>query len=152
MTQRLFIEVPTRALATSNAKSVNRATGRIFDRHKGKAAYVATVRVFAEQAAAKAGWKVTREPVWVSFEFVFARPSAHYGTGKNANKLKPSAPKWPTVRNADRTNCLKSTEDALTGIVWVDDAQVVEGPIRKAYGTEDVIRISVCELNNAVEP
>lgn len=148
MSQRLTIEIPTRSLATSNQKGFSRATGRVFDRHKGKAAYVATVRLFAQKAAAKQGWTTTAAPVWVAFEFVFARPADHYGTGRNAGKLKPSAPKWPTKRNGDRTNCLKSTEDALTGIIWFDDSQVVDGPVRKSYGRADAVKITVMEMEN----
>lgn len=151
MIQRLTIEIPTKALATSNQKGANPETGAIFDKHKGKAGYVATVQIFAQQAAKEQGWKITREPVWVSFEFVFARPKGHFGSGRNAGKLKPSAPRWPTAKKDDRTNCLKSTEDALTGIVWHDDSQVVDGPSRKSYGETDMIRISVCELDNTLE-
>lgn len=150
MTQTLTIEIPTRALATSNSKAVGK-NGRIFDKHKGKAGYVATVQYFAHQAAEAQGWKITDAPVWVAFDFVFSRPASHFGTGRNADKLKPSAPKWPTSKNGDRTNCLKSTEDALKGIVWRDDAQVVDGPVRKRYGPVDAIKITIAELENEVE-
>ena len=33
-------------------------------------------------------------PVRADIEFVFPRPKSHYGTGKNADVLKPSAPKY----------------------------------------------------------
>lgn len=39
---------------------------------------------------------------------------------------------WPTLRNHDLDN-IKSLLDACTGILWLDDGQVVELHIRKFY-------------------
>jgi Holliday junction resolvase RusA-like endonuclease len=150
MTQRLTLEIPIRAIPSSNSKRISKS-GRIYDAQKGKAGQIATIRLFVAQSVKDQGWKLTGEPVWMSLEFVMTRPDGHFGTGKNAGKLKPSAPRWPTAKNGDRTNLLKAVEDALTGIVWHDDAQVVDGPIRKSYGETDVIRISICELDNTLE-
>lgn len=74
-----------------------------------------------------------RGPIWANFEFVMPRPKYHYGTGRNAAVLKPDAPLAHTSK-PDRTKLLRSTEDALKGIAWVDDAQVVAGPVTKLYG------------------
>ncbi|MBI1324395.1 RusA family crossover junction endodeoxyribonuclease [bacterium] len=147
MNQTLAFEIPAKALATSNRKAIGR-NGKMFDAHKGKAAYVATIRLFASRAVTEQGWKITERPVWLSLEFGFVRPKGHFGTGRNAGVLKESAPRWPTTRNGDRTNCLKSTEDALTGIVWSDDSQVVDGPVRKVYADSEFIRVVVRELEN----
>lgn len=143
----LTFEIPTKALATSNSKGVGK-NGHIFDKHKGKAAYVATVRMFAKTAVIKHNWHIAHGPLWVSFEFVFVRPRSHYGTGRNALQLKLTAPEWPTGKRNDRTNCLKSTEDALTGIIWYDDSQIVDGPVTKRYGPQEVIRVTVRELDD----
>ena len=64
-------------------------------------------------------------PVRVSFVFHFARPKAHYGSGKNAAKLKPSAP-VEHIQKPDLSKLVRCAEDALTGVVWRDDCQVVE--------------------------
>lgn len=42
--------------------------------------------------------------------------------------------KWTTP---DIDKCLRSTFDALKGVVWIDDAQVAEVTARKAYPTAE---------------
>lgn len=150
MSQTLTFAIPIRAVPGSNRKKVGKH-GNIYDANKGKAGQLATVRLFAAKAVKEAGWKLTSGPIWMSVDFILTRPDDHFGTGRNAGKLKPSAPRWPTARNSDRTNLLKSIEDALTGIVWHDDSQVVDGPPRKIYGSNDEIRITVRELDNTLE-
>ena len=46
--------------------------------------------------------------------------------------LKPSAPKHPIVK-PDTTKLMRALEDALTGICWRDDTQVVIQTAHKAY-------------------
>ena len=75
-------------------------------------------------------------PLSVAFQFRFLRPQSHYGTGRNAGHVKDSAPLYPTVR-PDRTKVMRSTEDALTGILWKDDSQIVAGDITKIYVERD---------------
>lgn len=157
MSQRLTIDIQARAIPAANSKRVfiSKKTKKpiIVDTAKGKSEQVATIRLFAQQAAAEQGWMLTDAPIWMSLHFVFPRPAGHFGSGKNADKLKPSAPKWPKSRAiGDRTNLLKSVEDALTGIVWQDDSQVVDGPIRVSYGTAPLISIAIRELDNTLEP
>jgi Holliday junction resolvase RusA-like endonuclease len=50
-----------------------------------------------------------------------------------AEKLKPAAPKFHTVK-PDATKLMRSTEDALTGILWRDDAQIARQTVEKSYG------------------
>jgi Holliday junction resolvase RusA-like endonuclease len=61
--------------------------------------------------------------------FHITRPKGHYG----ARGLRPAAPKHPTTR-PDLTKLCRPLEDALKGIVWRDDAQIVEQHIYKHYG------------------
>lgn len=65
--------------------------------------------------------------------FTMPRPKCHYRTGKNAHLLREDAPQRPTTK-PDTTKLLRSTEDALTGILWADDAQIVEQHASKRYG------------------
>lgn len=65
----------------------------------------------------------------LSVNFYLPRPKAHYG----ARGLRPSAPPYPIVR-PDTTKLLRPLEDALTGLVWRDDAQVVIQLARRWYG------------------
>lgn len=56
--------------------------------------------------------------------YFMPRPKSHYGTGRNAGKVKPSAPEYVAVR-PDIEKLIRSTHDALTTAgVWIDDAQV----------------------------
>ena len=66
-------------------------------------------------------------PLRVDIRCFFRRPKGHYGTGKNAQTLKASAPIWNTSK-PDRDNIEKAIFDALTNIgVWRDDSLVVDG-------------------------
>lgn len=59
----------------------------------------------------------------VCMSFFVRRPKSHFGTGRNAAILKKDAPNRHTQK-PDLTKFVRSTEDALTGILWVDDAQI----------------------------
>ena len=76
----------------------------------------------------------------VTFQMV--RPKGHFRSGKHDSKLKPSAPDFPTGR-PDATKLTRSLEDALTGILWRDDAQIVEQVIRKRYADQPGARVTV---------
>jgi Holliday junction resolvase RusA-like endonuclease len=73
-----------------------------------------------------------REPISCSLTFQFHRPLGHYGTGKNAETVKPSAPPSP-VKPPDLDKLTRAIWDSLTSVVWVDDAQVIAATIRKQY-------------------
>lgn len=71
-------------------------------------------------------------PVLVVMTFCLRRPKSHYGTGRNADKLKASAPDYPTGK-PDITKLVRCVEDALKGVVWADDSQVVRQSVEKVY-------------------
>lgn len=62
-------------------------------------------------------------PICMSYEFVFPRPKSHFRTGKLSHILRDDAPKWHTSK-PDLTKIIRSTEDALSGVVWKDDCRV----------------------------
>jgi Holliday junction resolvase RusA-like endonuclease len=70
-------------------------------------------------------WQLLDGPLLVAMTFAFARPKSHYRTGRNAHLLRDNAPTRPTGV-PDLSKLVRSTEDALTGVVWVDDSRVVE--------------------------
>jgi len=72
------------------------------------------------------------EPLEVIIFLYYSRPKNHYGTGRNANKLKDSAPWWKTT-TPDRDNADKIYLDALKGLFWSDDARICAGPVIKQY-------------------
>jgi Holliday junction resolvase RusA-like endonuclease len=71
-------------------------------------------------------------PVYLSLIFVRQRPKHHFGTGRNEQVLKDSAPRYPTGR-PDTTKLTRGLEDALTGVAWKDDAQIVTQVCLKRY-------------------
>jgi crossover junction endodeoxyribonuclease RusA len=73
-------------------------------------------------------------PVTVEITFFLARPQGHWGKGKNAGRLSPSAPLVPIAR-PDRDKLERATVDALTGIAFDDDSRIVDGAIRKRYAS-----------------
>lgn len=80
-------------------------------------------------------------PVSICATFLFARPKGHYGTGRNADRLKPSAPKHLTsVRHGDLDKLLRSTLDGLSqsagGSLITDDSLVVQAMADKRYCEE----------------
>ncbi len=82
-------------------------------------------------------------PLRVWFYFKLLRPLDHFVGGKRTNQLKIDAPEFPEV-TPDATKLARSTEDALTGVIWVDDKHIVEGPFPfKHYGSREGVRIVV---------
>jgi Holliday junction resolvase RusA-like endonuclease len=74
--------------------------------------------------------------------FYRARPKSHYRTGKNADLLKDSAPRYPTAR-PDATKLLRAVEDALTGIIWVDDSLIVSQHAFKRFADDGRPKVKV---------
>jgi len=116
-------------------------TGRMVvkDACKKNPAWKDTVKTFAVMAYR--GAPLTT-PLHVQFEFYVMRPQGHYGTGRNAGQVRSSAPTHPAVK-PDVTKLVRSTEDALTGILWRDDTLIVKQVATKAYADKPGVRITV---------
>ncbi|MEU7092944.1 RusA family crossover junction endodeoxyribonuclease [Kitasatospora aureofaciens] len=71
------------------------------------------------------GFTLLAGPLIAEMTFTFHRPRGHYGTGRNVDVLRPSAPLRPDV-TPDLSKLIRATEDALTGVVYRDDALIVE--------------------------
>lgn len=113
--------------------------------NKKQKVWMADVKYFARKAYL--GNPVTG-PVILCIEFVLPRPKNHYGTGRNAGKLKPWAIDLPHTKTPDRTKLLRAAEDALKGVIWKDDSQVFDGRTIKRYGnkTGAYIKIEILEV------
>jgi Holliday junction resolvase RusA-like endonuclease len=75
-----------------------------------------------------------RGAVVVMATFVFPRPKGHFGTGRNADALRESAPKWH-VTKPDGDKLIRALLDALTGTAYHDDAQVDGIQAKKRYAS-----------------
>lgn len=78
------------------------------------------------------GAKPFAEPMKVQFTFYLPRPKAHYRTGKFAHMLREDAPVHHIVK-PDALKFARSTEDALTGVLWQDDSMNVKICSEKVY-------------------
>lgn len=78
----------------------------------------------------------------VEMIFVVARRKGDYGTGRNAEVLKDNAPLQPTVM-PDVLKLARGVEDALTGVVWRDDALIVNESLQKRYGDRERVEIRI---------
>lgn len=98
------------------------------DSNRDSSAYMAKLIKYL-----RAQWN-SREPlegaVRIEVKFYFARPKSHYGTGKNAGRLKPSAPR-EYLGTPDLDKLTRTVADCLTqsGVI-VDDKQIAR------YGEE----------------
>jgi len=80
----------------------------------------------------------TQQSVGIGITFVFVRPKSHY-TSKGA--LRAGAPTHPGKPDIDKL--CRAVLDALTGILYHDDAQVVSLNASKRYGVASMTAISL---------
>ncbi|MFO1066300.1 MAG: RusA family crossover junction endodeoxyribonuclease [Pirellulales bacterium] len=93
----------------------------VTDSNKKSKAYMQSVSLIAKHA--HAGRPLIEVPIALSVRFYFRRPQDHYGTGRNSDKLKPSAPIIHS-QSPDLAKLLRCIEDGITGHVWLDDRLV----------------------------
>lgn len=84
-------------------------------------------------------------PLAVTMTFYQARPKGHYGTGRNSRNLKPSSPPFP-IGAPDVLKLARGAEDALTGVIWTNDARIVDEHLSKRYGTPERVEITITEI------
>jgi Holliday junction resolvase RusA-like endonuclease len=71
-------------------------------------------------------------PLYLTVIFYMPRPKSH----KNAHGVvRAAAPPFPAVK-PDATKLLRCLEDACSGILWNDDAQVVMQHVSKRYAVD----------------
>lgn len=94
-------------------------------------------------------------PIRVRFEFHVGRPKYHHVAGDPSRPLKDQYRDAVPDGPPDVTKFVRSTEDALTGIVWVDDSLIVQQEAEKVYAVGELTgcRIVVCKpIKEHVEP
>lgn len=73
-------------------------------------------------------------PITLLVTFSFPRPTGHIGSGRNSGSVKPSAPIHHT-QAPDLDKLTRSINDALTGVIWRDDKQVISINVHKQWVT-----------------
>lgn len=82
-----------------------------------------------------------RGPLLLKLTFHRPRPGGHFGaTGLNKKGRETEHP----VSKPDLLKLARGVEDALTGIVWADDAQIVEEVLSKQWGEPSRVEIEIC--------
>jgi len=106
--------------------------GRMIESSKNVGSWRQDVK-HAALACVPPNWDTTR-PMALSVVFRFKRPATHIGK----KGIRPSAPQHNTSgRNGDLSKLVRSTEDALTGVTYDDDRQIVTMNVSKRYCVGD---------------
>jgi Holliday junction resolvase RusA-like endonuclease len=98
----------------------------------------------AKVAREEYGGPVFTGPIKVTMLFYRERPKSHLTSTGLLSKLGRETP-YP-ITKPDATKLLRGTEDALKGICWVDDAQVVKPCPEKLWGSPSRVEIIVEEI------
>ncbi|MFZ1730810.1 MAG: RusA family crossover junction endodeoxyribonuclease [Bacteroidota bacterium] len=65
--------------------------------------------------------------------FLLPRPKSHFRSGRNAHLLRETAPRFPTSKpDADKLS--RAVLEALTGVAYKDDAQVIDNDVAVGHG------------------
>lgn len=97
-------------------------------------------RIVTKLASAEMG---NLEPISgpIRVSFTFYRP-VQQSLSKAEFERRAVGDELPTVK-PDMSNYLKATEDALNGVVWVDDRAITTEVIKKRYSTTPRITLKV---------
>lgn len=90
-------------------------------------------------------------PLRVSMAFFMVRPKSHYRSGKNIHLLKEGAPEFP-AQKPDVLKLCRGVEDAMTGIIYQDDSQIVTEYLTKRYAAAPGVQIEITEESTVRVP
>jgi Holliday junction resolvase RusA-like endonuclease len=133
---KIIFTVPGRPEALKRHRSVLTAAGvRQYDPS------AADKKDFLAMAMSCKPDKPFEGPLRVRTEFYFDRPKSHY----NSKGLKPTAPEYKVSR-PDKDNLEKFVYDALNGIFYKDDAQIVHTLSLKRYAEQPCVYVEIEEI------
>ncbi len=98
-------------------------------------------------STAMAGRPLFDEPLRLMLQVVMSVP-ASWSRKRQSEALAGGL--LPT-RRPDCSNVLKAVEDGCNGVVWRDDALVVDAWVGKRYGAQPGVRVVVTPIGAAVE-
>lgn len=97
----------------------------------------------AVEAHARKAWGardlIRDQPVRLGLTFVLPRPKAHYRADETLKTTAPSR----VCKKPDVGKMARLVEDALTGIVYQDDALIAVEVLQKVYGERPGVHINV---------
>ena len=134
MTPMLSLFVPNKPIAFARARS--RGAHRYMP--EPQASYMAAVGTLARCEMAKAGYAPFEGPVEVIYRATFGWPKSVPERHRKQGAYKPS--------KSDLDNLVKVCADAINGIVYLDDAQIVRLTAEKIYGQPEGVTITVSQI------
>jgi Holliday junction resolvase RusA-like endonuclease len=128
---------------TVYGKPATKGSSRAFPRHAGGITVVpdnrpalvdwqGSVRDAAQKVAQDRGGALLAGPLRGQGTWWLPRPKGHYGS----RGLLDSAPTYPEAK-PDLDKLARAVFDALIGVWYTDDAQLVDLTIRKRYAAQD---------------
>lgn len=133
------------APAGSKRAFQHRHTGRIVVTDDSKRSRPWKQEIAGRASEEMRGRPLLRGPIAVELTFYLPRPKGHHGK----HGVRRSAPAFPIVR-PDIDKLSRAVLDALSGVVYADDAQIVEKTARKRYGEPARVEITIRELEGAL--
>lgn len=137
MTARITFTVPGKPVGKGRPRAAQRGKHITLYTPKATVIYESTVALAASQAMA--GRPLIEGPVEALMTMVLPVP-ASWSKRKQADAMNGTV--MPEVK-PDMDNVIKAIFDAVNGIVWNDDVQVVGLRVRKVYGATPCVRVSV---------
>lgn len=137
----LVITIPGRAAPKGSMTCIGRR-GRVLhvviedDKNGNKAAWRNTIALEVKRKWPADQRAIAGQPIGAEITFTLERPKGHYGTGRNAGKVKPAyVAAFPTGHSTgDVDKLLRLVLDALQDAELLDDdCAVVEAIARKTY-------------------
>ncbi len=133
----------------SKKAMVSHSTGRAMMLDSNRTKLHAWRELVASYAGvAMAGRDLLDGPVSMSCIFWFTRPKKHYRTGKYSHLLRDDAPVYKGSA-PDLDKLLRAIGDALTGVVYTDDARVATWQASKRWaigGNPAGVEIEITDL------
>ena len=95
-------------------------------------------------------WQESRQAMWGEAEPLSVRITAVYEPPKSAGKrarARMLAGEFFPTKKPDADNIAKVVLDALNGVAYRDDSQVVRLAVEKEYGEEAGLRVRISEID-----
>jgi len=134
--------------AGSKKAFLNKKTGRVIvmDQSDNKEWRNSVTRAAWLQMASLGQQELWRGAVAIAVMFYRQRPKAHYNSSGGLKTQFSNFSVQP-IMAPDTTKLLRCVEDAMNGVVYADDSQVIYQIAGKQYWSTPGARISVAQLN-----